>query len=575
MSVPQIYIFAVLAATLSLFIWGRWRYDIVALMALLAVVLGSLIPAAKAFSGFGHPAVITVAAVLVISRAIQNSGLIGWLARGLGAFNRGPNFQTGAVVVLVGILSAFMNNVGALALLLPVVIQTARQSDRSPAELLMPLSFGSLLGGLVTLIGTPPNIIIATYRGTLGDAPYSMFDFTPVGLIIALAGAVFIALGGWRLIPARKGQGANGDGLFHIEGYITEVIVPRKSGLSGTSIGDLLAPAGEGEIVAVALQRRNRRRIKPKLSDPVRIDDRLLLEGSAEAIETIVHETGLRLAGSTTLAPGDLESDDVHFVEAVVTPTSRLVRRTVAQAMFGRRHGLNLLALARQGRPIREEIRKVRLRAGDVLLLQGDAEAIPESLSALGCLPLAERDLALHRLPSPLPLIIFAVAIAASLLGLLTIPVAFTAAVVALVLGRCISLRELYGSIDWSVIVLLAAMVPVGMAVENSGATALIADGVASLADVLPPWSIVLVILLVAMVLSDVMNNAATAVLMAPLAFGVATRIGVSPDPLLMAVAVGSSCAFLTPIGHQSNVLVMVPRATVSAITGGWGCRSK
>ncbi len=559
MSVPQIYIFAVLAATLSLFIWGRWRYDIVALMALLAVVLGSLIPAAKAFSGFGHPAVITVAAVLVISRAIQNSGLIGWLARGLGAFNRGPNFQTGAVVVLVGILSAFMNNVGALALLLPVVIQTARQSDRSPAELLMPLSFGSLLGGLVTLIGTPPNIIIATYRGTLGDAPYSMFDFTPVGLIIALAGAVFIALGGWRLIPARKGQGANGDGLFHIEGYITEVIVPRKSGLSGTSIGDLLAPAGEGEIVAVALQRRNRRRIKPKLSDPVRIDDRLLLEGSAEAIETIVHETGLRLAGSTTLAPGDLESDDVHFVEAVVTPTSRLVRRTVAQAMFGRRHGLNLLALARQGRPIREEIRKVRLRAGDVLLLQGDAEAIPESLSALGCLPLAERDLALHRLPSPLPLIIFAVAIAVSLFGLLTIPVAFTAAVVALVLGRCISLRELYGSIDWSVIVLLAAMVPVGMAVENSGATALIADGVASLADVLPPWSIVLVILLVAMVLSDVMNNAATAVLMAPLAFGVATRIGVSPDPLLMAVAVGSSCAFLTPIGHQSNVLVMGP----------------
>ena len=559
MSVPLIYIFAVLAATLTLFIWGRWRYDIVALMALLAVVLGGLIPAAQAFSGFGHPAVITVAAVLVISRAIQNSGLIGWLARGLEAFNRGPNFQTGAVVILVGILSAFMNNVGALALLLPVVIQTARQSGRSPAKLLMPLSFGSLLGGLVTLIGTPPNIIIATYRGTLGDAPFSMFDFTPVGLIIAFAGAAFIAFGGWRLIPARKGQGTNGDGLFHIEGYITEVVVPRKSGLSGTSIGDLIAPAGDGEITTVALQRRNQRRIKPKLTDPVRIDDRLLLEGSAEAIETIVHETGLRIAGSTTLTPGDLESDDIHFVEAVITPTSRLVRRTVAQAMFGRRHGLNLLALARQGRPIREEIRKVRLRAGDVLLLQGDADAIPESLSTLGCLPLAERDLALHRLPSPVPLIIFAVAIAASLFGLLTIPVAFTAAVVALVLGRCISLRELYSSVDWSVIVLLAAMVPVGMAVENSGATALVADGVASLAGVLPAWSIVLVILLVAMVLSDVMNNAATAVLMAPLAFGVATRIGVSPDPLLMAVAVGSSCAFLTPIGHQSNVLVMGP----------------
>lgn len=267
----------------------------------------------------------------------------------------------------------------------------------------------------------------------------------------------------------------------------------------------------------------------------------------------------MRVAGASTLDPSALESDDVHFVEAVVTPTSRLVRLTVAQAMFGRRHGLNLLALARHGQPIREELRKVRLRAGDVLLLQGEAGEIPESLAALGCLPLAERDLALHRTPSPLPLIIFAVAIATSLLGLLTIPVAFTAAVVALVLARSVNLRDLYTSVDWSVIVLLAAMVPVGLAVENSGATALIADGVASLADVLPGWSIVLVILLVAMVLSDVMNNAATAVLMAPLAFGVATRMGVSPDPLLMAVAVGSSCAFLTPIGHQSNVLVMGP----------------
>ena len=380
MTVPQIYIFVVLAAMLTLFIWGRWRYDVVALLALLAVVIGGLIPAEQAFSGFGHPAVITAAAVLVISRAIQNSGLVGWLARGLSTFNRGPMLQTGAVVVLVGILSTFMNNVGALALLMPVVIQIARQSDRSPSDLLMPLSFGSLLGGLVTLIGTPPNIIIATYRGT----PFSMFDFTPVGIIIALAGALFIALGGWRLIPSRQAQGGDADGMFEIEGYITEVVVPEESGLSGKSIGELLAPAGEREIIAVARLRGDQRYLKPYM-------------------------------------------------------------------------------------------------------------------------------------------------------------------------------RDLHGSVDWSVIVLLAAMVPVGLAVENSGATALIADGVARLAEVLPPWSIVLVILLIDMVLSDVMNNAATAVLMAPLAFGVAERIGVSPDPLLMVVAIGSSCAFLPPIGHQSNVLVMGP----------------
>ncbi len=559
MTFPQIYIFAVLAATLTLFIWGRWRYDIVALLALLAVVIGGLIPPEKAFDGFGHPAVITVAAVLVISKAIQNSGLIGWLARSLEAFNQRPELQTGAVVILVGVLSAFMNNVGALALLLPVVIHTARKSGRSPSMLLMPLSFGSLLGGLVTLIGTPPNIIIATYRGTLGQEPFGMFDFAPVGIVVAIAGALFIALIGWRLIPAREGQGAEKGGLFDIEGYITELVVPEDSNLSGKSIRELLEPAGHGEVVAVALQRGESRRLKPALNEIVRDDDTLLLEGSAQSIETIIHDSGLRLVGSSTLDPKALESEDIHFVEAVITPNSRLVRRTVAQAMFGRRYGLNLLALARQGRPIRENLRKVTLRAGDVLLLQGDAQALPESLSTLGCLPLAERDLTLHRLPSPLPLIVFAGAIASSVLGFLSIPVAFTAAVVALVLTRSVNLRELYSSVDWSVIVLLAAMVPVGLAVEVSGATAIIADGVANLAAVLPPWSVVLVILLVAMVLSDVMNNAATAVLMAPLAFGVAERIAVSPDPLLMAVAVGSSCAFLTPIGHQSNILVMGP----------------
>lgn len=560
MTFPQIFVFAVLAAALTLFIWGRWRYDIVALLALLAVVIGGVIPAERAFDGFGHPAVITVAAVLVISRAIQNSGLIGWLARGLGTFNRGPVLQTTAVVTLVAILSAFMNNVGALALLMPVVIQTARRADRSPGELLMPLSFGSLLGGLVTLIGTPPNIIVATYRGSLGDQqPFMMFDFAPVGIIVALSGAAFIALVGWRLIPNRAGEESDSGRLFDIEGYITEVVVPSGSKLDGTSLRDVLEAAGEGEIVVVALQRGERRRLKPYPDSLVRVDDRLLLEGSAEAIEKVVHETDLHLVGPTTFDTETLESDDIHFVEAVITPNSPLAGRSVAQAMFPRRYGLNLLALARQGRSIRQEMRSILLRAGDVLLFQGDARAIPEALAAMGCLPLAERDLSLHRLPSPTPLIIFGIAIAVSVLGLVSIPVAFTAAVAALVLTQSINLRDLYASVDWSVIVLLAAMVPVGMAVEESGATDLIAGGVAYIAEVLPAWSVVLVVLVVAMVLSDVMNNAATAVLMAPLAYSVAMRIGVNPDPLLMAVAIGSSCAFLTPIGHQSNVLVMGP----------------
>jgi len=265
------------------------------------------------------------------------------------------------------------------------------------------------------------------------------------------------------------------------------------------------------------------------------------------------------LEGTTPLDPENFESEEASLVEAVVTPMSPLAGRTVAQAMLGRRHGVNLLALAREGRPLRENLRGIRLVPGDVLLLLGNADALPETLSAMGCLPLAERDLALHRTPSPLPLVIFAVAIGLGVFGVLSIPVAFTAAVVGLILTRSLTLRDLYASVDWPIIVLLAAMVPLGMAVEASGTSALIVDGIAHMSDSLPPWSVVLMVLVAAMILSDIMNNAATAVLMAPLAIGIAERIGVSADPLLMAVAVGSSCAFLTPIGHQSNVLVMGP----------------
>jgi di/tricarboxylate transporter len=557
MTAAEIYVVAVLAATMALFVWGRWRYDIVALMALLAVVVGGIIPAEEAFSGFGHPAVITVAAVLAISRAIQNSGLIGWLSRGLERSGHNTTVQTGAVVVLVAALSAFMNNVGALALLLPVVIQVARKSDRSPGDLLMPLSFGSLLGGLVTLIGTPPNIIVATYRTQTAGSPFGMFDFAPVGLAVAVAGGLFIALVGWRLLPKREAGGSKD--MFKIADYITEVVVSEGSKAEGITIGELLAPAGEGEIVVVALRRGERRYLRPGQYNQLRADDHLLMEGSAEAIESVIHEAGLTLEGTTSLDPADLQSDVAGIVEAVVTPASPLVNRTVSQTMLGWRQGLNLLALAREGRPLRSNLRQARLQAGDVLLLLGNTEAMPEALASIGCLPLAQRDLALHRTPSPLPLIIFAVAIGLGVFGLLSIPVAFTAAVVALVLTRSLTLRELYASVDWPVVVLLAAMVPVGAAVEASGTSALIVDGIARMSETLPPWSVVLVVLVAAMALSDIMNNAATAVLMAPLAIGVASRMGVSPDPLLMAVAVGSSCAFLTPIGHQSNVLVMGP----------------
>ena len=558
MTFAQAYVFAVLAATLGLFIWGRWRYDVVALLALLAVVVAGIVPAGEAFVGFGHPAVITVAAVLVISRALQNSGVIGGLAKWLEAVDAGPSVQVAAVAGLVGALSAFMNNVGALALLLPVVLQTAKRTGRAPAELMMPLAFGSLLGGLVTMIGTPPNIIVANFRADAAGEPFAMFDFTPVGLAIAVAGIGFMAAYGWRLIPVRD-TGGQADGMFEIDAYITEVLVPAKSGLSRVPIADLLAAAGDGEVRAVALIRRGKRHLHPRPDQGLRINDHLLLEGGAEGIERILHDTPLKLVGNRDLDPETLGSDGSAVIEAVVTPGSRLIRRTVAQAWLERRYGLHLLALAREGRPIREHLRKVRVRAGDVMLLQGDAETLPDQLAAIGCLPLVTRDLALHREPTMVPLIIFGLAVALGVSGLLSLPVAFTGAVVALILGGQLTARELYTGVDWPIIVLLGAMVPVGAAMEASGANVLLVDGIAALSAGLPAWGVVAVILIAAMVLSDVMNNAATAILMSQLSIQVAERLAVSADPLLMAVAVGASCAFLTPIGHQSNVLVMGP----------------
>jgi di/tricarboxylate transporter len=556
----QIFIFVVLAVTLGLFIWGRWRYDIVALMALVAVLLAGIVPAQDAFVGFGHPAVVTVAAVLVISQTLQNSGLLGWIARQLATVSLGPSLQVGAVAGIVAAFSAFMNNVGALALLLPVVIQVAKKTKREPRDLLMPLAFGSLLGGLITVIGTPPNIIIATIRAGYADdhTPFGMFDFTPVGIVIAIAGVLFVALAGWRLIPKHDGPSTSGR-VFEIEDYITEVRIPPKTPLIGKSIREAHGLGVSDDIVFVTIHRRGRQIHQPSPDAVLRSGDHLLIEGDANAIEETVKATQLALVGSRALDAEVLKSGNIGMVETVVTPRSQLINRSARQAQLATRHHMNLIAIARHGRAIRRRLNQVRFQAGDVLLLQGDTETMPDALSELDCLPLANRELTLHQAKSYVPAVIFAIAICASALGFVTVPVAFVTAVVAMLATGQITPRSAYNAIDWPIIVLLGAMVPVGDALATTGASALIADIIAGTAAYFPPWGVLLLVLVGTMLLSDIINNAATALLMGPLAAEIALRMKVSPDPFLMAVAIGASCAFLTPIGHQSNVLVMGP----------------
>ena len=555
----QTVVFGVLALTLGLFIWGRWRYDLVAVMALLVVTITGIVPSDQAFAGFGHPAVITVAAVLVVSRGLLNAGVVDVFTKLLSRVGQRPTLQVGALSAFVATLSAFMNNIGALALMMPVAIRMARRSGRSPSMLLMSLAFSSLLGGLITLIGTPPNLIVAAFRAETGAEPFRMFDFTPVGLGVAVAGVVYIALVGWRMTPQRKGASSREE-LFEIADYITEVTIPEDSKLVGKTLR-VLATLTEAEVVVVDLIRGERRLYAPSGFERLRAEDVLIIEADSEDLQALVDTVGLKLSASRKLGEAALgSSDEIGLTEAVVAPDSQIVGKTALSLNLRRRYSVNLLGVARLGTRLHGRLRDISFQVGDVLLLQGPAEILPETLATLGCLPLVERGLSLGRERRVLLSGgIFASALLAAAVGLLPVQIAFVMAVVAMLLTRLISLSQVYTSIDWPIIVLLGAMIPVGLALESSGAAGLIAHGVLVASAQMPPFMALVIVLVGTMFLSDLVNNAAAAVLMSPIAISVAQGIGASPDPFLISVAIGASCAFLTPIGHQSNMLVMGP----------------
>ena len=550
-----VIIFVVLGLAFILFATGKWRYDLVALMALLLVVVAGIVPADEAFLGFGHPAVVTVAAVLIASRGLTNSGIVDMIVREISRVGGYFTLQMSALTGLVAAASAFMNNVGALALMMPVAVKMARLKERSPSLLLMPLAFGSLLGGLVTLIGTPPNIIIATFRGEITGEPFRMFDFSPVGLGLALVGLLFISLIGWRLIPLRKGQASRED-LFQIKDYITEVRVPEDSKLAGKFLQEL-GSVTEAEVLVVGVIRQTQKLQAPSSLEIVKPGDILVVKADADDLKALVDAAGLELVGSEEL---EEEEREINMAEAVVMADSTLVGRTARSLNLRWRFGINLLAVARQGARLQVRLGNIKLAAGDVLLVQGRADNLEEVLSSLGCVPLGEREV---RIGQPrrafLGVAIFGGAIISAAFNLLPVQIALTTAAVLMILLGLLTLREAYESINWPVIILLGAMIPVGQALEATGGAELIASLLLRVSGELSPALTLTVIMAGTMLLSDVVNNAAAAVLMAPIALNVAWGLGASTDSFLMAVAVGASCTFLTPIGHQSNTLVMGP----------------
>ena len=558
MTTEQSIAFGTVAATLVMLAWGKWRYDVVAVLAMLAVVVSGIVPAAEAFAGFAHPAVITVAAVLIISKGLQNAGLVDLVVRAINPLRERPNLQITAQCLVIAALSSFMNNVGALALMLPVALRNAYRNRYPPAMSLMPLAFASLLGGLTTLIGTPPNIIIAGIRANVTGQPFGMFDFMPVGLTVAAAGLAFLAIAGKHLLPKRDRAQAAED-AFSITDYITEARVAEEADVIGKSIVEIEKLA-DGDVAVTAVIRKDDRRLIPAGYTRVHEGDVLILRGDTSAIQTLIERSGMELAGSDGVEKADLQSDDVVLTEAVIGPGSWIAEKTPTSLRLRTVFDLNLLAVARQGHRIDERLDNVTFHIGDVVLLQGARAEMPAKLAELGLLPLAERSLDLGRRRSlAIAVSVFAASIVLILTGLLPTHVAFTAVAAAFVILDIVKTSEIYAAVDWPVVVLLGALFPVAAALERSGGAALIAQTILQIADGQSPIVALLILLLLTMFISDLINNNATALLMAPVAITLATRLGVSVDAFLMAVALGASCAFLTPIGHQANSLVLEP----------------
>ena len=570
MTTDQIMLFGLLGVVFALLIWGRFRYDLVAFSALIAAVILGVVPQDTAFAGFGHPAVIIIALVLIVSKGLSNSGAIELIARMMIDSGRKLAAHIGIMAGLAAALSAVMNNVGALALLMPVDLQAAEKAKRSPALTLMPLSFASILGGLVTLIGTPPNIIIASYRGEVKEGlssfpdkplgvPYEMFDFAPVGLICAIVGVLFVALIGWRLIPGARGQSNQAKELFELDDYVAEVRVSEDSILIGQRLREVEAVEKANDVQFIGVIRRGNKLPGIVAWQVIEAGDILVVEAKPQAIEELSGLIGVEFVGSEK-HEGTLASADTSLLEVVVPEGARIEGRSALNLRLLYRHNVTLMGISRQGQQIHERVRRTQIEAGDILLLYGPTERLPEISNWLGCLPLAERGLqVIKRDKALLAVALFAAAILLASFGILYLPFALGLTAIGYVLFNIVSVKKLYDSVEWPVIVLLGSLIPVGAALEASGGTALIAQWILDITQGAAPWIVLTILMVVTMTLSDVLNNTATAVIAAPIAVDLASRLNVSADPFLMAVAIAASCAFLTPIGHKNNTLIMGP----------------
>ncbi len=554
----QTLIIAIFAVLFVLLVWGRIRYDLVAFGALILAAILGLIPKDDVFSGFGHSAVAIIALVLIVSRGLVGSGAIEKLAARLLNSERPLPLHIAVMAIVGAGLSAVINNVAALALLMPLDIDTAAKAKRSVSKSLMPLSFATILGGMITLIGTPPNIVIAAYREDVLGEPFGMFDFAPVGLTVAIVGIAFVSLIGWRFLPKREGA-LDQEAAFAEGRYIAELRVSEKSIEETSTVADLYPLADEHDVHILGLIRHGKRLPGFAARQEIQAGDFVVVEGEPKAIEAFMGQGALEFSGSEKHT-GGVTSGGLTLTEAIVPEGARIAGRTARGLKLLYSHSVTLLGVSRNGRRFTDRVRLLLIKPGDVLLLLGTPERNAAASSYIGVLPLQGRETQLvQRSKAGLSIGIFLAAIAAAVLGWISLTVALAAAVIALIAVGLVSGREVYDSIEWKVIVLLASLIPLAEAFEKSGGAELIASHILSITQGFPAWVSLLALMIVTMTLSDFLNNVATTLISAPIAIGMAAATGTNPDAWLMTVAVAASCAFLTPIGHKNNTIILGP----------------
>lgn len=548
----------ILVVAMALFIWNYWRYDVVAFMALIAALLTGIVPFDEAFTGFSNPAVITVGCVMILTGAVSQSGILDYIITRFEFLFSSLWLHIASLTVISAVLSAFMNNVGALGLMMPIAIKTFQMNRYSPSLVLMPIAFGSVLGGLTTVIGTPPNILISQIREDIIGQPFYMFDYTPVGFLVAIVGVIFISLVGWRFLPPRQKSTEIGD-MFHMSDYMTEVVVQEESPFVNKTIRDMKEEL-DVEFELIAVIHKKTKKFAYSDDDTIHKNDTFIIEASHDNLEKLLSKAVLKIVSEKPFSKKNIAAKDLSIMEAVVPPGSDVVGRSAKTMRLRVRNSINLLALSRQGISFRKKLNEIRFLAGDIILLQGKADELRDTIVSLGFVPLAERDIAVGATKNILlPILFFFLSIMAAAFNILPIAVSFATAVLGLILFNVMPIRYMYRSIDWSVLLLLGAIIPVGQSIQSTGTADLITNGFMALAGDFSPVVALAAVLILTMTLSDLMNNAATAVVMAPIAIKVANDLQVSVDTFLMAVAVGASCSFLTPIAHQNNTMVMGP----------------